>query len=127
MTENKRFILKETENEKRVQEITNNGYVFQEYTTVESLIDKLNEQYDTIRMWVASSEKITKLLEENTKPTAYDGGDVYLDIDGGRCKYEHTVICYKCTYFSSYFLDCRLMLDDYQYKKALELGLIQDD
>lgn len=127
MTKDNRFILTENNDKKCVQEISLNGSVWQEYTTVEQLVDKLNEQHETIRMWVKLSEKITKLFEENTNPTAYDGGDVYLDIDfeTKRCKYERTTICHKCTYFSSYFLDCRLMLDGYQYKKALELGLVK--
>lgn len=104
MTE-KRFILNDDKDKKSVQEIGLNGRVWQEYTTVEELIDKLNEQHETILMWVKSSKKITELFEENTKPTAHDGGYVYLDIDceTKRCKYEKTTICDKCTYFSSYF------------------------
>ena len=126
MTE-KRFVLTENGDKKSVQEISLNGSVWQEYTTVEKLVDKLNEQYETIQMWVKSSSKITKLLEENTKPTAYDGGDVYLNIgEDKRCKYERTTICNNCTYFSSYFLDCRLMMEDDQYKKALSLGLVKE-
>ena len=78
---------------------------------------------------VKKDKKITDLLIENTKPTAYDGGDVFLDIDleTKRCKYENTIICYNCEYHSSYFLDCRLMMGDSQYKKALSLGLIKSD
>ena len=126
MTE-KRFVLTENGDKKMVQEMSLNGSVWQEYATVEELLDKLNEQHETIRMWVESSQKIINLLEENTKPTAYDDGDVYLNIgEDKRCKYERTVICNKCTYFSSYFLDCRLMMEDYQYKKALSLGLVKE-
>ena len=59
------------------------------------------------------------------KPT-YD--DLYLDIDpdSKRCKYERTFVCNKCGMFSSYFLDCRLMMGDMQYQKALELGLVEE-
>ena len=130
MTGKERFVKVMVEDSVVVHEISLNGSVWHEYTSVEDVVDKLNEQYETIHMWVKGSEKITKLFKENTKPTCYDcGRAVYLDIDSGtkRCKYERTVICDKCAYFSSYFLDCRLMMEDYQYKKALELGLVVDD
>ncbi len=75
--------------------------------------------------------QITKLLEENTKPTTTTkpySEEVYLDIDieTKRCKYEDTVICNKCAYYSTYFLNCRLMMGDDQYQKALGLGLVKE-
>lgn len=103
--------------------------VWQEYKTVDKLVEKLNEQEQVIVHWCKSSQKITKLLEENTKPTTnVRFEDVYLDIDNEtkRCKYEQTFICNKCAFYSKYFLDCRLMMEDRQYKKALELGLIEE-
>ena len=98
--------------------------------TIEEVIDILNEQYRIIKQWSKSSGKISKLLKENTKPTTTDGGrDVYLDIDfeTKRCRYEKTLICNKCAYYSTYFLDCRLMMEDKQYQKALKLGLVKKD
>ena len=49
-----------------------------------------------------------------------------IDEETGRCKYEHTHVCldFKCDYYSTYFLDCRLMMEDGQLRKAKELGLL---
>lgn len=96
--------------------------------TIEEVIDILNEQHRSIKRWSKSSGKLSKLLKENTKPTTTDGGrDVYLDIDfeTNRCRYEKTLICDNCAYYSTYFLDCRLMMEDKQYQKALKLGLVK--
>ena len=103
-------------------------YYKHKITSIEEVIQLLNEQKVTIRMWCKSSSKLKKLLEENTKPTANDRGkDVYLSIgENKRCRYEKTFICNKCGYFSSYFLDCRLMMEDNQYQKAKWLGLVKE-
>lgn len=127
MTEKDKVIINYDEKGKAIS-VIDNRYYGTEITSIEELVNIINEQDQTIEMWCKSSRKIIKLLEENTKPTAYDRGDVYLDIgDDKRCKYEDTVICYKCGYFSSYFLDCRLMMEDNQYKKALYLGLVKEN
>ena len=109
--------------------IKDNRYYGIEITDIKEVIRVLNEEHQTIRMWCKSSKKITQLLEENTKPTTTDRGrDVYLDIDPEtrRCKYENTFICNKCWYYSTYFLDCALMMEDNQYQKALTLGLVKE-
>lgn len=127
MTEKDKVIINYDENRKPIS-VTDNRYYSTEITSIEELVNIINEQDQTINMWCKSSRKIIKLLEENTKPTTYDRGDVYLDIgDDKRCKYEGTVICHKCGYFSTYFLDCRLMMGDKQYKKALYLGLVKEN
>ena len=117
------------DDEGKITSIMDNSYYPTEITSMERVIEILNEQEATIRMWCNSSKKITQLLKENTKPTTTDRGrDVYLDIDleTKRCKYENTFICSNCEYYSTYFLDCRLMMEDHQYKKALKLGLIRE-
>ena len=88
----------------------------------------LNEQERINSHFVQEINKLRKLLKENTKPTtSISYGDVYLDIgDDKRCKYENTCICDKCAYYSTYLLDCRLIMEDKQYKKALELGLVKE-
>ena len=94
---------------------------------VEQLIDELNDLNHTRDIWMKYAKKLEKLLYEKMKPTYSD--DVYLDIDEetGRCKYEHTHVCldFKCDYYSTYFLDCRLMMEDGQLRKAKELGLVE--
>ena len=112
----------------KIISIKDNRYFNQEITSIEEVINTLNEQHGTIVMWCKSSRRIEKLLEENTKPTANDRGeDVYLSIgENKRCRYENTFICNKCGYFSSYFLDCRLMMEDKQYQKAKRLGLVKE-
>lgn len=112
----------------KIISIKDNRYFNQEITSIEEVINTLNEQHGTIVMWCKSSRRIKKLLEENTKPTANDRGeDVYLSIgEDKRCRYEKTFICNKCGYFSSYFLDCRLMMEDKQYQKAKRLGLVKE-
>lgn len=114
--------------EGKITSIEYGRYYKQEITSIEEVIDTLNEQHGTIVMWCKSSCRIEKLLEENTKPTANDRGeDVYLSIgENKRCRYEKTFICNKCGYFSSYFLDCRLMMEDHQYQKAKQLGLVKE-
>ena len=122
---NKRFV-KDLENN-RICEVGVNGFIITEISTVDEVVDTLNELYDTVMMWTCNSKKITKLFKEAVKPTSSD--DVFLDIniETKRCKYENTIICNDCDYYSSYFLDCRLMMGDDQYKKALELGLIKNE
>ena len=94
---------------------------------VEQMIDELNNLNQTCDIWMKNAMKLKKLLYEKIKPTYSD--DVYLDIDEetGRCKYEHTHVCldFKCDYYSTYFLDCRLMMEDGQLRKAKELGLVK--
>ena len=110
--------------------IQDGRYYHTKITSIDRVIEILNEQHRTIEMWCKSSKKITRLLKENIKPTTTDHGrDVYLDIDieTKRCKYEHTFICNNCDYYSTYFLDCRLMMEDNQYQKAVKLGLIKGD
>lgn len=99
------------------------------YTTITSLeqvVDVLNDLNSTVYYHLDTIKKLESLLEEKVEPT-HD--DMYLDIDLStkRCKYENTFICYKCGAFSSYFLDCRLMMGDEQYKKALYLGLVEEN
>lgn len=128
MTENTYFTPVFDDNGKIIA-IDDNRHWYNQITNIEEVIRILNEQRQTIMMWCKKSEKITKLLEDNTKPTTTDSGeDVYLNIDleTKRCKYENTVICNKCTYYSTYFLDCRLMMEDKQYQKALSLGLVKE-
>lgn len=112
----------------KIISIKDNRYYNKEITSIEEVINTLNEQHSTIVMWCKSISKIKKLLEENTEPTANDRGkDVYLSIgENKRCRYEKTVICNKCGYFSSYFLDCRFMMEDKQYQKAKRLGLVKE-
>ena len=114
--------------EGKITSIEYGTYYKQEITSIEEVINTLNEQHGTIMMWCKSSRRIEKLLKENTKPTANDRGeDVYLSIgENKRCRYEKTFICNKCGYFSSYFLDCRLMMEDHQYQKAKQLGLVKE-
>ena len=111
--------------------IGDNRHWHNQITNIPDVIRILNEQRQTIKMWCKRSKKITKLLEENTKPTTTTkpySEEVYLDIDieTKRCKYEDTVICNKCAYYSTYFLNCRLMMGDDQYQKALGLGLVKE-
>ena len=128
MTEEDFFVPVFDDNGKIIS-IMDNRYWDTEITDIKEVIRILNEQHQTIQMWSRSSKKITDLLKENTKPTTTDrGNDVYLDIDPEtkRCKYEQTVICNKCWYYSTYFLNCALMMEDDQYKKALRLGLVKE-
>jgi len=126
-----RFIKVKEKDELKIQEL---GYssdmVWQEYTTVDEILDKLNEQDRVINHWAKSSSKITNLLQEAVKPTAKSRYDnpifLSIDLETKRCKYEKTVICNNCDYFSTYFLDCRFMMEDKQYKKAVELGLVKE-
>lgn len=109
--------------------VDDNRHWHNKITNMEDVIRILNEQRRTIIMWCKTSKRRDKLLKENTKPTANVGfEDVYLDIDmeTKRCKYEDTFICNDCSFYSSYFLDCRLMMEDEQYKKALELGVVKE-
>ena len=130
MTKDRFIIGTNDEGKNCILEIGKTDFVYSKYYTVESVVDVLNEQNRTIWMWVHKDEKLTKLLLENTKPTTWISGgeDAYLDIDleTKRCKYEDTVICNKCGFFSSYFLNCRLMMEDNQYRKAVELGLVEE-
>ena len=99
-----------------------------EINDMKRVIELLNEQDSIIKMWVKHGNRIDKLLEENTKPTTYDKGDVYLSIgEDKQCRYEKTFICSKCAYYSNYFADCRLMMEDKQYQKAIKLGLIKEE
>ncbi len=129
MTENTDFTPVFDDNGKIIA-IDDNRHWHNQITNIEEVIRILNEQRQTIMMWCKRSEKLTKLLLENTKPTTWSSGgeDAYLDIDleTKRCKYENTVICNKCGYYSTYFLDCRLMMEDKQYQKALSLGLVKE-
>lgn len=127
MTENDDFVPVFGDDGKIIA-IDDNRHWHNQITNIEEVIEILNEQRRTILMWCKKSDKITKLLKENTKPTtSISFGDVYLDIgEDKRCKYENTCICDECTYYSFYFLDCRLMMEDEQYKKALELGLVKE-
>lgn len=92
---------------------------------VEELIEELNDLNQTKEMWMKSAKKYKKLLYEKIEPTYSD--NVYLAIDNEtkRCKYEHTHICldFKCDYYSTYFLNCRFMMEDDQLRKAKELGI----
>ena len=128
MTENTDF-TPVFDNNGKIIAIDDNRHWHNQITNIEEVIRILNEQRQTIMMWCKKSEKLTKLLLENTKPTTWSSGgeDAYLDIDleTKRCKYENTVICNKCGYYSTYFLDCRLMMEDRQYQKALSLGLVK--
>ncbi|WP_405285927.1 hypothetical protein [Methanobrevibacter sp.] len=125
---NNRFVIKKDNDDILIHELgrVNKDFILREINSIEEVIEILNEQDKTIQMWTKNNEKTTKLLVENTKPTYKD--NVYLDIDTETksCKYEHTIICSKCDYYSTYFLDCRLMMQDDQYKKALELGLVKE-
>lgn len=124
----KRFEVVIEDGHKFIRETRDNGYVWKEYHDIGSIVDELNEQYGTIMMWCESSKKIIKLLKENTKPTHnIHGENMYLDIDNDtkRCKYENTIICSSCGYYSGYFLDCRLMMNNNQYEKAKSLGLVK--
>lgn len=127
MTENDDFVPVFNDNGEIIA-IDDNRHFYNQITNIEEVIEILNEQRQTIMMWCKKSDKITKLLKENTKPTKnLSYGDVYLDInEDKRCKYENTVICNKCAYYSTYFLDCRLMMEDKQYQKALDLGLVRE-
>lgn len=129
MTENDDFVPV-FDDDGKIIAIEDNRYWHNQITNIEEVIRILNEQRQTIKMWCKGSKKITKLLEENTKPTTTNrySEEVYLDIDleTKRCKYEETVICNKCAYYSTYFLDCRLMMGDNQYQKALDLGLVKE-
>lgn len=129
MTENTDF-TPVFDNNGKIIAIDDNRHWHNQITNIEEVIRILNEQRQTIMMWCKKSEKLTKLLLENTKPTTWSSGgeDAYLDIDleTKRCKYENTVICNKCGYYSTYFLDCRLMMEDRQYQKALSLGLVKE-
>lgn len=127
MTENDDFVPIFNDNGEIIA-IDDNRHFYNQITNIEEVIEILNEQRQTILMWCKKSDKITKLLKENTKPTKnLSYGDVYLDInEDKRCKYENTVICNKCAYYSTYFLDCRLMMEDKQYQKALKLGLVKE-
>ena len=128
MTEKEEYYKPVYDEDGKITSIKYGTYYIQEITSIEEVIQLLNEQKDTIRMWRKLSSKLKKLLEENTKPTANHGGeDVYLSIgENKRCRYEKTFICNKCGYFSSYFLDCRLMMEDNQYQKAKWLGLVKE-
>lgn len=121
MTKNKRFELVFNDEGKPVS--IKGG--FTTITSLEQVVDILNDLNSTVYYHLNTIEKLKSLLEEKVEPT-YD--DEYLDIDltTKRCKYENTFICYKCGAFSSYFLDCRLMMGDDQYKKALKLGLVKE-
>ena len=92
---------------------------------VEELIAELNALDHTKNIWREYEKKYKKLLYEKIEPTYSD--NVYLAIDNEtkRCKYEHTHVCldFKCDYYSTYFLNCRLMMEDNQLRKAKELGL----
>ena len=129
MTENTNF-TPVFDDKGKIIAIDDNRHWHNQITNIEEVIRILNEQRQTIMMWCKRSEKITKLLLENTKPTTWISGgeDAYLDIDleTKRCKYENTVICNKCGYYSTYFLNCRLMMEDKQYQKALSLGLVKE-
>ena len=121
MNENKRFELVLNDDGKPIE-------IKGDYTTITSLkqvVDVLNDLNSTVYYHLDTIKKLESLLEEKVEPT-YD--DYYLDIDltTKRCKYENTFICYKCGLFSSYFLDCRLMMENDQYKKALDLGLVKE-
>ena len=123
MTE-KRFVF---DKEEGVINEINDGEIIITYYTVESIVDKLNEVFGLEQHFAKKYSKLSNLLEEVVKPSANDGGDVYLNLDENKkCKYEHTVVCKDCKYYSGYFLDCRLMFEDSQYKKALELGLVKE-
>ena len=124
MTANKPFVF---DKEKGViNELSDGGRIKSTYYSVEEVVDKLNEEYGLEQHFARKCGKLSELLKEVVKPTANVGGDVYLSLDENqKCKYEHTIICNDCEYFSDYFLDCRLMFEDYQYRKALELGLVK--
>ena len=128
MTKKEEYYKPVYDEDGKITSIKYGTYYKHEITSIEEVIHLLNEQKDTIRMWCKSNKKLKKLLEENTKPTANHGGeDVYLSIgENKRCGYEKTFICNKCGYFSSYFLDCRLMMEDNQYQKAKWLGLVKE-
>lgn len=128
MTEKEEYYTPVYGEDGKIISIKHGTYYKEEITSIEEVIRILNEQEATIRMWCKSSSKLKKLLEENTKPTANDSGkDVYLSIgENKRCRYEKTLICNKCGYFSTYFLDCRLMMEDNQYQKAIKLGLVKE-
>lgn len=99
---------------------------FTELNSLEDVVDELNDLNSTIHYHIKTINKLKSLLDEKVEPT-YD--DYYLDIDMStkRCKYENTFICNKCGVYSKYFLDCRLMMEDEQYQKALKLGLVKED
>ena len=105
MTENTDF-TPVFDNNGEIIAIDDNRHWHNQITNIEEVIRILNEQRQTIMMWCKKSEKLTKLLLENTKPTTWSSGgeDAYLDIDleTKRCKYENTVICNKCGYYSTY-------------------------
>ena len=126
MSEDK-FVAEYGENGKIVA-IIDKRYWNASITSINEVLDVLNEQERINSHFVQETNKLRKLLKENTKPTtSISHGDVYLDInEDKRCKYENTVICNKCAYYSTYFLDCILMMEDKQYQKALELGLVKE-
>ena len=118
--------------EKRYNPVYENGKIIKvtgnygdDMVCVEQLVDELNELDYSRDIWRKSHEKLKKLLYEKIKPTYSD--NVYLDINDEtkRCKYENTDIClhFKCDYYSTVFLNCRLMMGDDQLRKAKELGL----
>ena len=120
-------------NDKRYNPIYRDGKIVKvtgnygdDMVCVEQMIDELNNLNQTLDIWMKNAEKLKKLLYEKIKPTS---DNIYLDIDRetGRCKYEHTQVCldFKCDYYSTYFLDCRLMMEDKQLRKAKELGLVE--
>lgn len=122
MTENKQFELVLNDDGKPI--LIKRGYT--RITSLEQIVDTLNDLNSTVYYHLDTIKKLESLLEEKVEPT-YD--DEYLDIDltTKRCKYENTFICYKCGVFSTYFLDCRLMMGDEQYQRALQLGLVKED
>lgn len=122
MTENKKFKLVFDENGKPIE--IKGGYA--RITSLDQIVDTLNDLNSTVYYHLNIINKLESLLDEKVEPT-YD--DMYLDIDltTKRCKYENTFICSKCGAYSTYFLDCRLMMGYAQYKKALQLGLVKEN
>ena len=128
MTENNYFIPIYDNNNKIIA--IKNKIFDSELKSLTEIINILNLQQNLIQQIENENSRFKHLLKENIKPTTKDGfKDVYLDIDTKtkRCKYEKTFVCYDCWYFSSYFLNCSLMMEDEQYKKALELGVVKKD
>ena len=111
MTANKPFVF---DKEKGViNELSDGGRIKSTYYSVEEVVDKLNEVFGLEQHFAKKYGKLSKLLEEVVKPSANDDGDVYLSLDENKkCKYQHTVVCNDCKYFSDYLLDCRLMFED---------------
>ena len=110
MTENKKFKLVFDENGKPIE--IKGGYT--RITSLEQVVDTLNDLNSTVYYHLNTINKLKSLLDEKVEPTK-------------RCKYERTFICDKCSAYSTYFLDCRLMMGDDQYKKALQLGLVKEN